>query len=196
MASEILLNNEIYYPSIEDLPCLITYGEKVGGSHFSISLVANLFFQGFKILILTAYPMARDNFLEQIKGQEAKVVYATNEAEIDSKAQVIILESGNEQLYLRVVENLNDLSERIVLIKNMEVFSEAVLYSCLKLEKVILSGDIDRCLAKEKIITKSYNSIVAFTKPVMMLPFELPVLEKYSGYLWSYKNKGIVTVKI
>jgi len=196
MPSQILFNNEIYHPTEDDLPCLITYGEKAGGSHFSVTMVADLFLRGAKILFFTAYPMAKDNFLEQIKGNEEKVSYVTDVNDLNINAQAIVLESGNEKLYLQVIEKLNDLSERIVLIKNMEVFDDLIFDHCLKLKKVILSGDIDKCIAKEEIIAKQCETIVAFTKPRAALPIEIPALEKYTAYFWNIKKQGLVMVKM
>jgi hypothetical protein len=196
MPSQILFNNEIYHQDEAELPCLITYQPKSGGSHFSITMVVDLFLQGMKILFLTAYPMAKDNFLEQVSGHEEKVIYITDENQLDTNAQAIILASGNEELCLKVLEKITDLSDRVVLIKNIEVFSEKLIKACLNLDKVILSGDIDKCVLKQEIINKSYKTIVAFSKPEVSLPFELPVLEKYFGYLWNNKNKGLVSVKM
>ena len=43
MTDTILLNNQPYVFTQDNLPCLITYGEKMGGSHISITLVVDLF---------------------------------------------------------------------------------------------------------------------------------------------------------
>ena len=63
MADTISLNNEVYHIGEDGLPCLIHYAPKTGGSYFSVAMVADLFLRGSKILFLTAYPMAKDNFL-------------------------------------------------------------------------------------------------------------------------------------
>lgn len=193
----MLLNDEIYRISGDDLPCLITYGEKAGGSQFSVSMIADLFLRGERVLFLTAYPMAKDDFYDQIKGEESKTAFITDEDLLDSKVQAIILESGNEELYLKAVRMLDDIQERIVFIKNMEVFSSAVFDSCLKFSKVILSGDIDKCSDKKRISETEFKTVVAFSKPVdMSLPFALSNLEKYTGYLWSKNKEGLVRLKM
>lgn len=74
MADKILLKNKEFHFSENELPCLVTYREKSGGSHFTVSLVADLFF--------TAYPMAMDNFLAQIAGNESKVIYVAGKASL------------------------------------------------------------------------------------------------------------------
>ena len=192
MADKILLNNEDYHIGESDLPCLIHYAPKAGGSHFSVAMVADLFLRGSKILFLTAYPMAKDNFLEQIKGEESKTAYITNKNQLNTETQAIILESGNEKLYLEAVNELTDLSERVVLIKNMEVFSNAVFDSCLKLHKIILSGDIDKCSAKKQISSISYKTTVLFSESETDLKVGSPELKKYQGYLWGIDKEGLV----
>ena len=196
MANEILLNKEVYQFGENDLPCLITYAEKAGGSQFSVSMVADLFLRGSKILFLTAYPMAKENILEQVKGEEAKIDFVTEESQLKSGAQMIILESGNENLFLKAAEKLDDFKNRVVFVKNMEVFGDKSIDICLKQEKLILSGDIDKSSAKEKIIKKQFKTIIVFTKPIVTLPFETPILEKYTGYLWSKEKEGFVSLKI
>lgn len=194
MTNQILLNNEVYYPEENELPYLITYGKKAGGSHFSVTLISDLFLHGSKILFLTAYPMAKDNFLEQIKGSESKVSYVTHVSQLNTNAQAIILESGNEKLYLEAFQGLKDLQDRVVLIKNMEVFSNLVINLSLKLQKVVLSGDIDSCSTKKLILKKRFKTFVVFTKPDVALFTKIPNLEKYSGYLFSDAKNGIVKI--
>lgn len=195
MADKILLNGEFWNPKEGNLPCLITYAEKSGGSHFSIVLLANLFLSGSKVLLFTAFPMAKDNFIGQIKGGGQSVSIVTNEDEINSNSQVIIVESGNQELFLKVIESLDDIDSRVVLVKNIELFNSYTVEACLKLEKVIISGDIDLCASNKKIMDKQFNTIVIFSNPKTTLPFDVPELEKYKGYIWSTETKGIVTAQ-
>lgn len=196
MADTILLNNEVYHIGEENLPCLVHYAPKTGGSHFSVAMVADLFLRGSKILFLTAYPMAKDNFLQQIEGKESITAFITDESQLSTDAQAIILESGNEKLFLKAVETLGDLSERVVFVKNMELFSDAVFDACLKLQKIIFSGDLDKCSVKKQTIDKQFRTIVLFSKPETPLKVEPPVLEKYTGYLSSDGENGIVGVRM
>jgi len=196
MADTISLNNEVYHIGEDGLPCLIHYAPKTGGSYFSVAMVADLFLRGSKILFLTAYPMAKDNFLQQIKGSKSKTTFVTEESQLNTDAQAIILESGNEKLFLQAVKKLDDLNECVVLVKNMEVFSDAVFDSCLKLQKIILSGDVDKCSAKKQISDKQYKTIVLFSKSETPLKVEPPELEKYTGYLWSNGKEGLVSVRM
>ncbi len=197
MADKIFLNKQTLNFTEDDLPCLITYADKTGGSHFSITLVVNLFLNGSKVLFLTAYPMAKDNFLQQVGKDHSKVTFVTSVEELEKAKnnQVIILESGNELLFNEAIKILPDLKERVILIKNMEVFSKAVFDICLNMEKVILSGNIDMCADKERLSKKDFRTIIAFTKPEISLPIEVPVLEKYTGFLLGSGKIGVVAVQ-
>jgi len=194
MADKILLNGEFWNPKEENLPCLITYAEKSGGSHFSIVMLADLFNNGSKILFFSAFPMARDNFLGHIKGGE-DVSYVTKENDLKNDSKIIIIESGNQSLFLKALRGLEDVKKRVVLVKNIELFSSETIESCLKLDKVIVSGDVDLCSTNKKIMDKDFNTIVIFSNPKTTLPFAVPELEKYKGYIWSVNNKGIITVQ-
>ena len=198
MADTILLDNQEYHFSEAGLPCLITYREKMGGSQFTVSLVTDLFLQGSKVLFFTAYLSARENFLEQIKGMESKTAYVKSKDELENNkdAQFIILESGDETLFLEAMKVLPDINERIVLVKNMEVFSQAVFDVCLPLSKVMLSGNIDECTAKKQISDKKYETIIIFSPAETPLPITPPPLEKYTGYFYQNGKAGLVTLKI
>ena len=196
MADTILLNNEVYHIGEDGLPCLIHYAPKAGGSHFSVTMIADLFLRGSKILSFTAYSSAKDNFLKQIKGEESKTTFITDESQLNSDAQAIIVESGNEKLFLSALAKLDDINERVVLVKNMEVFSDAVFDSCLELQKIILSGNLDECSMKKQISEKQYKTIVLFSKSEIPLKVEPPELEKYKGYLWCDDKEGLVSVRM
>jgi hypothetical protein len=198
MINKILLNEEIYEVNEGDLPYLITYKEGMGGSHLSIVLTAQLFSQGSKILFLTAYPMAKDKFLEQTGEDHSNIVFVDSVSALEQAKnfQVVILEGDREDLFIEAMQTLTDLDERIVLVKNIEKFSDKVFDSCLDLKKIILSGNIDECVAKEKIRQKSYKNIIAFNQPNTILPITVPILEKWSGYLSSESRKGVIKVLV
>lgn len=196
MIDKIILNGEDYQISEGDLPALVTYGEHMGGSHLSIALVAQLFLSGSKILFLTAYPMAKDKFLEQIGIDNSKVAFVNNISELEGakNMQAIILDSGNGALFIEVAKVLPDLHERVTLVKNMEEFKEEVFEVCLPLEKLLLSGNIDTCIAKEKISKTNFKTTIAFNQSQTPLSVIVPILEKYTGYLSSGTKSGIIRI--
>ena len=141
--------------------------------------------------------MAKENFLEQVGGLSSKIACVSSVSELENSkdAQVIILESGNEGLFLESLQILSDMHERVVLIKNIEVFSEPVFTVSLPFEQIILSGNIDECIAKESILQKTYKTMITFNQPQIQLPFVVPQLEKYTGYLSSRDMSGIITIQ-
>lgn len=198
MAYKILLNNKEYHFSEDCLPCLVHYKEKQGGSQFTVTLVADLFLQGSKILFLTAYPMAKDNFFEQTKGMESKIFFVDDKKKLSDAQnyQAIILKSGDGKLYLEALKTLPDLFKRVVLVKNFEVFDQNILNSSIKLKKIILSGNIDKSVAKKQISDKLYKTTITFSEPETTLPFKTPALDKYVGYLKTADKKGIIKLEM
>jgi hypothetical protein len=196
--NKILLNNEDYKVTEQDLPYLVIYGDKSGGSHFTVTLMADLFRSGSKILFFTAFPMAKDNFLEQVGGSNSKIAFVNSAEELESykDSEAIILNSGDEDLFVEALKSLSGINERVVLVKNIEAFSAKVFDSCLNLEKVVLSGHIDACVAKDKIMEKKYNSMVVFTKPEITLQIGVPELEKWTAYLSTQSKTGIIRVEM
>lgn len=198
MAYKILLDNKELHFGENNLPCLIHYKEKMGGSQFTVTLVADLFLQGSKILFFTAYPYALDNFYGQIKGMETKIFLAEKKEDLTGaeKHQVIILKSGDGNLYIEALKILTDIKDRVVLVKNFEVFEQNILDSSLMIEKIILSGDIDKSIAKKQISDKLYKTTILFSNPEKTLLFKTPALSKYTGYLKTANKEGVVKLEI
>ena len=197
MGNKILLDDKPYEFKENELPCLITYNEGMGGSHLTMTIVADLFLQGSKILTLTAYPMAKDNFLEQTGNDNSKIAFVNsmNDLEIAKNKQAIILESGNENLFLEVVKSLPDIKERVILIKNIEVFSNKTIENCLNLKKIILSGNIDECISKAEIVKQDWKTIIVFNQPNTSLSITVPELEKYNAFFLNSEINGIIKVQ-
>jgi hypothetical protein len=196
--NKILLDNEPYEITERDLPYLVIYGDKSGGSHFTITLVKDLYLSGSKILFLTAFHMAKDNFLEQVGSNHSKIAFVNSVEDIKNykDSDVIILDSGNEKLFIEATKILEDINERVVLVKNIEGFSSKVFDACLGLKNIVLSGHIDTCTSKEQIMNKKFKNMVVFTKPEILLPIEVPELEKWTGYLSSEDKRGIIKVQM
>src|SRR3989338_913960 len=80
-----------------DLPMLIHGKERFGASLFSITVSALMHAEGNKILMFTAYPMAKEEFLEQV-GDNSRVFYLENESDIakaSSFQTIIVTDSLN-----------------------------------------------------------------------------------------------------
>lgn len=196
MIDQIILNDKVRDFDDHILPCLINYEEKSGGSHYSVTLVANLFKQGFKILFFTAYYMAKENFIEQVGLDETKIAFVINQQDLlaNSNNQCLILESGNQELLDFTLNNLPDIKERIILTKNIEKFEDKIISQVLTFDKIILSGHLDECSLKENIIQKEYKNIVLFNNPKVKLSVTAPDLEKYNAYFWTKEEEGITKI--
>jgi hypothetical protein len=197
MLDTILLNEKSYSFSEDNLPCLVTYHEGLGGSNFSMAVAANLFLQGSKLLILTAFPMAKDNFIQQVGNHTSQICFVTQFSDLNilNTPQAIIVESGNETLFVQIMVSLPDMKERVVLLKNIERFSEETIKKCLGLDKILLSGDIDACNSREQILANHMNTVIAFNQTEAILPTVVPELEKWSGYLLNDKDQGIIKIQ-
>ncbi len=182
---KILLNEKVYVPSEQDLPCLIDYGEGSGGSQFSITFVVNLFNSGSKVLFFTAYPMAKENLYSIVGDDNPNFAFVTDASELDGNLdkQCIIVESGNEQLFIECIAKHPELLNRVILIKNIENFSQQIFDMTINSPKVIFSGDLSSSVAKEVLMSKDYESIIVFPNYKTQFDFEIPELEKYVGFM-------------
>ena len=145
-------------------------------------LIENLAIQGSKALILTGYPQAKEQFLKEAKKIAKNTIVVINENELkkNKDKQVIIINSVDEKLCLTAIKMLDDINERIIFIKNIDIFHKRLLNNCLKYDKLILSGEIDPCVAKEDILKKKYNSILLFSQPKMKFPYKFIQSEPYT----------------
>lgn len=198
MLNKITLNEKEFDFKEEFLPSLITYEEKSGGSHYSVSVIANMFSNGSKILFFTAYPMAKENFLEQVGLDDSKISFIQNKEDLENNKnkQCLILESGNQELLEYALDSLTDIKERVILIKNIEKFNDNLILKSLNFDRLILSGHLDESNVKEEIIKKDYKNIIIFNNPALELKVKAPFLEKYTAYFWTKDSQGITKVQI
>ena len=194
--SKVYLNDIEYIMKEVDLPCLISYGEKMGGSHLSIALVVDIFKSGSKILFLTAYSMAKDDFLDDvdIKNSEVVFVNSINDLNDSKNKQAIIFDSGNSELFLNSIKLIPDLKDRVVFIKNIETFDKNIVDVCLSLEKVIISGDVKNSKYNKEILERNYKTVINFNQTIGISSLEVSSLEKYTAYFSNEETKGIIRV--
>lgn len=173
-----------------DLPTLIHYKAKEWWSHYSMSLIANLVLQWSKALIFTWYTAAKEQLYTDTKAiaEHIVVVHTLAELKKNIDKQVIIIHDADEKLCLEAIKNLPDINQRIIFIKNIDILHKQLLMSCLKYNKLILSWDLDVCVAKANVSKKKYTSMLLFSQPKTKLPHTFVPLEQYTWYIWS-KNK-------
>ena len=146
MAYTLLLNNEDCHMAEHDLSCLITYREKVGGSQFTVSLITDMFLRGSKILFFTAYASARENFLEQIRGLEAKTAYIESPERLGRKNTNAYAKSGTTT-FLRDA-HIFGVCERVVISKTLSILAGSFDAS-LSLKNSFRQRD--GCVARQQI---------------------------------------------
>lgn len=174
----ILINDQEYVFSPAQLPMIILGAEKTGTSFFSITLLASLLNSGQKVLFCSAYPMAKEEFRKQA---------------LDLSG-ALILESGEESDLINGINNLADLKERIVFIKNIENYS-LKLWECLvNLNKLIIVGDLDKCSFGSQIIKKDFVSKILFSPAKLYPDYEVLGLDKYCGRIFSPELNGVVKI--
>lgn len=177
--NKILLNGNIFKCKESDLPFLIHGEEKAGSSLFTVTLAANLFSTGCKLLFLTGYVMAKEEFLKQTQSTENK--------------NIIFCLKDQTENFINYLNTLPDMQERIIAIKNIDLFDERIFDLVSENEKIIISGDISRCIFKDKILNKDFKTKVFFSK---LENTTIPNLQKYEGFLEKDNITGIVTTKI
>jgi len=88
------------------------------------------------------------------------------------------------------------IDDRVIFVKNIEVFSGALFDGCLNFKKLIFSGDTDACPAREQIGKKAWKTLIFFSQAKTSFGITLPMtLEKYTGYLWGDGREGSIYVK-
>lgn len=177
----ILINNGKVSFNKDDFPMLISGTPSAGSSFFSIELMINLFKQGEKIILFSAYEQAKQLFREEFKDN------------INDNA--LIIESGDDNLFLEQLNKIQDLSERIILYKNIDNY-DSKLFDKLKDRKLIIfSGDFDKCEFKEQLINKEFKNKIFFSYPESIQIENKIELPRYSGYIIGDKYNGIIRVE-
>ena len=178
-----------------DLSILIHGEEHAGASLFTVSVVADLYSQGSKILFLSGYPMAREEFLKQTDDANNFVLGTGNEKPDElQKSRAIFLLKESSDFFVHLMRALPDISERVVLVKNIELFEEKVFDAVKDINKVIISGNLGKCACKESVLKKDFATKIFFSTLVADSSLALPCLEKYQGFLTSPSSNGIVSL--
>lgn len=125
--------------------------------------------------------MARDEFIKSVGN------------DFDSK-RVAFLQRESSTKLIELIDTLKDIDERITLVKNVELYEEKVIKAALKKSKVILSGDLDKCVYSSMLLKHDFATKIAFSQDecsFITLPEGLP---KYSGYMVSCNSNEIVSI--
>jgi hypothetical protein len=177
----------------ENLAMLIHGKEHSGASLLSVSLVAGLHNAGSKLCIFTAFPMAKEEFLEQIKNKE-KVFYLENEKDLEEalKFQAIIVQCGNTDLFLKIISNFPTMSDRIIFVKNIETIKEPILERVIPY-LFIVSGDFELNPLHQDFNLLFYKTKILFNS---LNGKTTPPLLKYQAFMEDKISDKIITLKV
>ncbi len=173
-----------------DIPMLIHGKEHAGASLLTITLAAEFHDAGDKLLIFTAYDMAKEEFLKQVESTEG-IFNLEDEVSIEEalKFQTIMVKSGDTSLFLKVVSKVDD---RIILIKNIETI-QVPIFNFISQYPFIVSGDVG-----VNPIQQDFNNFAYSTK-ILFSPLAgeiIPQLEKYQAVMRNSSGECIVAVDI
>jgi len=193
---KVLLNGNEHIFSVEDLPMLISGAHGTGSSYLAIQLIVQLFNQGEKIVFFTAFPMAKESFLEAVGTHKGiGVVNSIDDIELQRNEQLIIVKSGDVDLFHKIVETIDDLNERIVFLKNIDEFGAPAYLPVSSHGKIIFQGDIDKSSFGEAILEKELKTKIYFSQSERDNGLKVQSLGQYQAELFAPKSKGIISIE-
>ena len=108
------------------------------------------------------------------------MISTLSELKKNKDKQILIIHDDDEKLCLEAIKTLEDIHERIIFIKNIDICHKQLFTAYLQYDNLILSGDLDACTAKENILQKTYASIILFSQPEIDFPYIFISGEPYS----------------
>ncbi len=183
MLKKMLLNGEDLHFSKQNLPLLIHGDDGYGASLFSVSVVADLYAQGANLVFLCGYHMARDEFKEQTQSEDDSI-----------DKRVVFIPSEHPELLGDALGSLNDSAERVIFLKNFDLFDEKIFSFVKDLPNLVMMGNIDKCSYAAELLDKRWATQIYFSMPQTTAQTKIPKLEKYKGYLESNDKEGVVSL--
>lgn len=174
MKKILLDETEIHFRDA-NFPIRIHGVDGSGASLYTISLAAHMHADGNEILFLCGYPMAEQEFLQQVGTPSPRAKFYTQE-----RADAFI-----EQLALAG-------DDAVIVVKNAELFSEQVIAAALTHAKVVISGDLERSAAKELLRSRAFTTSILFSA---LGTEALPELAKYQAAFSSAERRGITRLE-
>lgn len=178
----IFVNNNKVLFNKDDFPILISGAPGAGSSFFSIEMMIHLFKQEERIVLFSAYEQAKDLFRSEIGDTLNK--------------NVLIIESGDDKLFLAELDNISDLSERIVLFKNIDNYDSKLFNKLKDMELVVFSGDLDKCEFAGELMKKEFKTKIYFSYPAKFNISNKIELPKYHGLIHSDKYNGLISINL
>jgi hypothetical protein len=129
--------------------------------------------------------------MKQVKNSET-VYCLENEQNIFEalKFQTIIVQSGNIELFIKLVSDQSAMKDRVIFIKNVETI-KAQISRLLDPYMFVVSGDFELNVAQQDLKNKAYRTKIFLTPISGEL---IPRLEKYQGFMKSKQGDKIIAV--
>jgi len=157
--------------------------------------MVDLFRQGQKVVVFSAFAAAKDDFKAMLTQEELNRVESVDAGGPVAGKQAVLVGSGDATSLVSVLDALHDLDERIVLIKNVEFFAVYAFESVRRLPLVVYSGNADDCPFVDELAKIDFATKIFFT-PSMRFPVEgMPALEKNQGFAVGTEKNGVVTLQ-
>ncbi len=195
MNKQIYLNDEPADFTLSDLPMLIHGADGNGASLFSITMAANYFRQGIKILFMSGFHMARDEFREQTKVEDSILLEDAASLAGSLERSVVFVPKESPELFLEMMNHTAEPKGWVFFLKNIELLDAAILERTLTMKNVILSGDVDRCTTDLRSFVDAASTKIVFTSSVKILRLSTSKLPKYTGLVVESAKIGHVTVR-
>lgn len=192
-----LLDTDEHNFSEDDLPLLIHGQDGNGASHFSVSVIANFYHQGAKILFTSGFKGARDAFKEQV-GENDDAILVENAADVlDAHSKrIIMVPIERYELFKQLLKELPDINERIIYFKNYNLFDQSVFEEVRKHNKCVLQGDLNKVANIAAYKDTPWVTKIYFTQPPIQFDSKIPELPKYSGFFRQGARGGIVSLRV
>lgn len=174
-----------------DLPILVHGIDHSGASLLSITIAALFHKVGNKLLIFTAYPMAKEEFLKQVEDSE-NVFLIEGEKDIEkaSDFKTIFVQSGDVDLFIKTIYNLQDINDRVIFVKNIETIDVSI-FDLIRSYSFMVSGDFELNPINKDFVSFNYNTKILFSSisNEKILP-----LEKYQALLKNKSEEKIISL--
>lgn len=194
MKDTIFLDGAPLHLHERSFPMLIHGKEGSGASFFTVSLLADLYRQGKNIIMLSGHAQARADFLKYTHAR-MHTVLVEDESSLNKAAhkRVIFIKREKSEYLSQLLHASSSGHSRIIVIKNIELFSDGVLSLVEQQQTVILSGDVDKSPFKYRLMSREFHSKVYFS-PLEAKEITLPLLPQYAGYFVDKEKSGVLTV--
>lgn len=191
MSWTLMLDQEQFSFTAEDLPAMIHGEPHAGASFFTQQIIAHLYHQGEPLIILSPDGKVRDELLQQIEKLETIPTF-TSPTEIPGVEAEQILHLTDETLLPQLFSTLPDMQERVVVIFGFEHVSTQTITALSGHNKTIFFGDLNTSASKELLLQWKYNAKIFFSPLHNDFRLTLPPLEKYHGYFQGRISQGTV----